>query len=285
ADAPDIQAPALAGVSAWPSSAGGGAGSPVIWGRVLRGNGVSVPGTAIALVDQDGRQVGRAISAEDGSFDIPAPRNGDYVMIVRYVGHPPSVHNVSVDGGELVGDVILTGSSRIGGTVTIKGTSVPVAHATVILTDGVGTVVHSQTTDNEGRYAFFNLATGDYTVTAVGHNFSPATLPARVRDGESGTCDLDLKGNSSIDGTVRAGQPAKPIPSAHVALTDSSGSVITTTVTNERGEYVFDGIPGGSYKVIARGYAPTQVGLTLAGGTPHKHDVLLDPLDEATAAV
>ena len=273
--------PALA---AGPSPDAGVVDASAVWGRVLRGNGAPVPGTAIALVGKDGLQAGRAVSAEDGSFGIAVPGSGEYVMIVRYVGHPPSVHNVTVEGEALVGDVILTGSSRIGGAVTIKGTDVPVAHATVILTDGVGTVVHSQATDNEGRYSFFNLATGNYTVTAVGHNFSPAALNARVAEGEFGTYDIRLTGNSSIRGTVRAGEHSQPLPGAHVALTDVSGGVIANTVTNERGEYIFDGIPGGSYKVVASGYAPTQLSLTLTGGEPSRHDVLLSPAGEDTGA-
>ncbi|HEX3732969.1 MAG TPA: MMPL family transporter, partial [Mycobacteriales bacterium] len=204
---------------------------PGVQGRVMRGNGVPVPGTMITVVNPSGHQAGRATVGEDGGFSIDLPHNGTYVMVAHFVGHPPTVRTVAVSDGLSVSDVLLAGDGGLVGTVALKITGARIAGATVVLTDGQGTVVHSRVTDDEGRYAFYHLAAGSYTVTATATSLRPASSNAQVPEVGFGRHDMRLAGDSGIRGVVRAGKRGQPLPEAQVALTDVHGRVVATAVT------------------------------------------------------
>ncbi|GAB2841385.1 hypothetical protein GCM10027074_04730 [Streptomyces deserti] len=58
-------------------------------GRVLGSDGTPVARAKVTLIDRHGRQAGATLSAEDGSYVLPVPSQGPYVLAARAAGHAP----------------------------------------------------------------------------------------------------------------------------------------------------------------------------------------------------
>ena len=58
-------------------------GALIVTGLVTTGEGTPLPAAVLTLVDAEGRQVGQANSAGDGSYEVHAPSSGCYLLICR----------------------------------------------------------------------------------------------------------------------------------------------------------------------------------------------------------
>ena len=165
--------------------------------------------------------------------------------------------------GTAAGTVFLD-SSRDGAQ---QGGETGYAGATVTLTRG-GTAVNSTTSGSDGSYAFTGLSPATYTVTVTLPNGYVATSPLTVSGTvtpTAGASGLDvgiLRSDASLAGTVYDDRdanalqgPAEPGRSG-VTVTLSDGTA-TTTTTDVNGDYLFTGLPAGSYTVT----------VTVPGGT------------------
>ena len=189
-----------------------------------------------------------------------------------------------------------------------------IAGVTVILKDTAGTVLDVTVTDPDGLYAFEELYAGDYVIevdpasppllglvptltgagtTATDSNASPTSAVLLPNVAEDLTYDFgfyplaapsgqignfvwkDLNANGRQD-------PNEPgINGVTVTLEDELGTVLQTVTTAGNGEYLFTGLPAGTYVVklsessseIA-GFIPTVVN---AAGTNAANDSNLNP--------
>ena len=147
----------------------------------------------------------------------------------------------------------------------------------VVLRDGSGTVIATEFTANGGQYLFDGLAPGDYSVevdsssTALnGFTASPVNQGASDIDSDTSPVSVTLglgEENLSLDfgynrpgaigdkvfydsngnGIQDLGEPG--LEGVTVKLLDSNGNVITSTVTNGDGSYLFFGLTAGDYQV------------------------------------
>ncbi len=175
-----------------------------------------------------------------------------------------------------IGDTIWRDEDRSGGDQGTQGSEPGLPGVEVQLTDGAGATI-TTTTDLTGTYLFTDLPLGVYTVTV-----NTATLPASVEI--TPTFDTDGGADSVIVTTLT---PATPddldqdfsyppllgligdtiwydldssggdqstqgsevgLPGVEVQLTDSLGGILTTT-TDSSGNYLFTGLPLGTYTV------------------------------------
>ena len=88
--------------------------APIVTGLVTTGEGTPLPAAVLTLVDAEGRQVGQANSAGDGSYEIPAPSSGCYLLICRSPvdDRGPQASWVSVDGQPAQHYVVLTDTAE-----------------------------------------------------------------------------------------------------------------------------------------------------------------------------
>ena len=88
--------------------------APIVTGLVTTGEGTPLTAAVLTLVDAEGRQVGQANSAGDGSYEIPAPSSGSYLLICRSPvgGREPQASWVSVDGQPAQHYVVLTDTAE-----------------------------------------------------------------------------------------------------------------------------------------------------------------------------
>ncbi|UFR04752.1 MFS transporter [Streptomyces sp. Go40/10] len=77
-------------------------------GRVLDAGGAPVARAKVTLIDRRGRQAGATVSDEDGSYALPVPAQGAYVLAARAAGHGPLASSASHSGEERAVDLDLS---------------------------------------------------------------------------------------------------------------------------------------------------------------------------------
>lgn len=216
----------------------------------------------------------------------------------------------------LVGDTVFFDTDGDG----IQGPGEPgIAGVIVRLLTDNGELIAETTTDADGFYSFevtgprivegIVVDSGVYTMQLAAENFAMGgalegtvvTTPGAnggteqtdsVIDDNVLTYDFGVRGTSAIgdrvwkdrdgDGLQEPGEPG--IEGVTVRLLDEDGTLIATTVTGADGEYLFEGLVGGTYTVeidtstLPAGLEPTFDSDGLA--TPHRTTIFLPPQTE-----
>ncbi len=97
-----------------------GRSQPVRGGIPVRGHvrgaeSAPVPQAAVTLISLTGRQLGRAVAQGDGAYALDAPGTGSYVLIASADGFQPQASTVVVNGEPVAYDILLSGTSGLGG--------------------------------------------------------------------------------------------------------------------------------------------------------------------------
>jgi Carboxypeptidase regulatory-like domain len=154
------------------------------------GTGRPIPGATVALADSRGEVMAAHNTDDAGRYLFGELLAGSYTIAVSAPSYQPSALPVTVlDGTQATVDAELHGRARVEGTArSTRETVVP--DARVILLDPDGNVAAVTTTGPDGRYAFENLAEGDYTMMASG--YPPAASTLRVTSGQPQAHDVTL---------------------------------------------------------------------------------------------
>ncbi|HEX4254254.1 MAG TPA: DHA2 family efflux MFS transporter permease subunit [Streptosporangiaceae bacterium] len=295
-DGPGVTAPALATVGVIPAQAGpaeavtpegaaatlgapvavtdAGPGTAPVQGYVRQPDGTALAGATVTLIDPAGGQAARASSGDDGWYQLAAPTAGTYTLIAMAAFHQPHASAVHAGDQTVDLDVLLSGASRLAGTVRAAATGAPLAGATVSLADPRGEVVAARSTDSQGQYVVADLAPGRYTLALSAPGCQPAAMPVTVTDGDATSQDAELRAGAQVHGRARTAT-GTPVPDARVMLLDSDGNVAGLAATEVDGSYSFENLPEGDYTVVASGYPPAASRLRVSSAEPHAHDVQL----------
>ncbi|MFI5522751.1 MFS transporter [Streptomyces platensis] len=260
------------------ASAGGGDSAPSgpsVHGFVRNAEGSPVPRSAVTLISLSGRQLGRAAAQANGSYALSAPGAGSYVLIAAADGHQPQAATVVIGETPHAYDILLSGTSGLGGQVRSAATGAPVDGAMVVVTDVRGEVLATGKTGAEGHFAFDELAPGTFTVAVNAPDHRPAALPVEIGGQGTTRIEIELLSGARVQGVVRAGAHRRPLPDARVTLVDAAGNVVATSTTGEDGAYAFTDLDAGDYTVIASGYPPVATGLAVGAGGVDGYDVEL----------
>ncbi|MFB9378284.1 MFS transporter [Kineococcus gynurae] len=153
-------------------------GRSAITGRVLArrsgsGDGPDTEGLGGALVtltDVTGEVIGAVRTDDDGTYHFDKLMAGGYVLTAQSGRHRPVAKGIEVpEAGALAADLQLSGGGRLDGTVVAASDGRRLPEATVTLLDVDGQVVAAGRSDQEGHYAFDDLAAGRYTLTVAGY--------------------------------------------------------------------------------------------------------------------
>ncbi|MCC9686992.1 DHA2 family efflux MFS transporter permease subunit [Streptomyces sp. MNU103] len=242
-------------------------------GFVRGADSTPVPRAAVTLISLGGRQLGRSVAQEDGSYAVDAPSAGSYVLIAAADGHQPQASTIVVNGEPVTYDVLLSGTSGMTGVVRAAETGQPVKDAMVIVTDVRGDLLATGTTGEQGDFSFAELVPGTVTVAVNAAGYRPRALPVEIGATGVTRVEADLETGAHVRGVVRA--PHGPLADARVTLVDAAGNVVGTATTGDDGAYAFADLDGGEYTVIATGYPPVASALTVAGPGVDDHDIEL----------
>jgi hypothetical protein len=254
-----------------------------------------------------------AVTGTDGTYRIEHVVEGDYIVEASAAGHSRRYYDdaegieratrVSVRDGDVVSgiDFALPRSGSISGHVRTPDGE-PIAGASIFASRGGdanpdSSVVYPflwATTDENGTYTVSDLTEGDYFVQALVYGpwfavfawydgvtrFEDAT-PVPVADGEDTPnidFELDTAGNTGrIAGRVVTAD-GEPVVGAYLHVEPFDNRPIflfAHAFTNETGEYIFENVPEGDYRV-ALDYWSTPFYATIW------YDNVFDP-SEATA--
>ncbi len=150
-----------------------------ISGRVTE-DGEGVPGVLIGI---NGPKKYSVETDSTGRFSIAVAAGGIYDVVPSkygFVFHYPTRQVAYIDQNETVEFNALKARSSVSGRVLDK-TGRPISHASVTVTDPVGNIQASSSTDSEGNYTFgasFDQ-TLKVTITHLGYRFEPRTLTVR----------------------------------------------------------------------------------------------------------
>lgn len=264
-------------LAAYASADGGNAtpSGPSVHGFVRNAEGSPVPRSAVTLISLSGRQLGRAVAQANGSYALSAPGAGSYVLIAAADGHQPQASTVVIGEAPHAYDILLSGTSGLGGQVRSAATGAPVDGAMVVVTDVRGEVLATGKTGAEGHFAFDELAPGTFTVAVNAPDHRPAALPVEIGGQGTTRIEIELLSGARVQGVVRAGAHRRPLPDARVTLVDAAGNVVATSTTGEDGAYAFTDLDAGDYTVIASGYPPVATGLAVDARGVDGYDIEL----------
>lgn len=254
-------------------SEGGIPGGISVRGHVRGAESAPVARAAVTLISLGGRQLGRSVTRADGGYALDAPGAGSYVLIASADGFQPQASTIVVNDEPVSYDILVSGTSGLGGVVRDAETGTPVKDAMVVVTDVRGDVLATGNTGEQGEFDFAELVPGTVTVAVNAAGHRPAALPVEVGGTGVTRVEVDLTAGVRLRGTVRA--PHGPLADARVTLVDAAGNVVASATTGEDGAYAFADLDSGEYTVIATGYPPVATALTVNGRGVDDHDIEL----------
>lgn len=210
-----------------------------------------------------------AITTEDGRYQVSGPP-GQYQVTARRLGYATEARVVQLLEGQTVNLDFALGARADGvlsGQVT-DNIGTPLSGARVDIFRGSETF--TAFTDLNGNYAFFNLTTDFYVVSAEAGGFLPTSKGLEVRGGAPNNGDLVLYPAStlapipgSVTGTIL---DAFDQPISGITVTISVASTPASVVTATDGRYTFVNVPAGSATITATQVIPPPGGPVYATG-------------------
>jgi beta-glucanase (GH16 family) len=226
----------------------------------------------ISLQDASGNVLATTTPDSNGAFSFTGLAAGSYqvsyaVPSTEVLQSGPAATAtgltapVTLVAGEtltLGAEVLAPAPSSLSGS-TLYGQSGQ-AGVTVALLDGNGTALASTVSDSTGAFAFTGLAAGTYELSYTAptgeiltagpaNSTTGITAPITLIAGQSltvapeilGAAPATLSGSVIYAGAAEAG--------VAVALQDTSGNIVATTVSASDGSFAFTGLAAGSYQL------------------------------------
>ncbi|MFB7496550.1 carboxypeptidase regulatory-like domain-containing protein [Streptomyces sp. NPDC056161] len=241
-------------------------------GTVADTDGTPVDRAALTLIDPHGHQVAGTLTDSSGRYGLAAPAAGSYVLVTSSGTHQPQASTVTINGPSAL-DLVLTGSTRLHGSVSVSGPGTPVAGAAVTLTDVHGEVLASALTGADGGFALPGPSAGSFTLVVSAENHRPTATTVTLARNAAVRQDVELLGNALLTGTARSGSDGRPVREARIMVVDPDGRAIATALTGADGGYTVEGLPPGDYTIIATGYPPAVGSIRVTSAGRALHDV------------
>jgi MFS family permease len=151
--------------------------------------GPGVPDATVVVTDATGAVVGQSTSTPHGDYRISGVPDGTLTVTADARGHQPAAAQVTVQGGPVTVDLVLSAVGGVLGAVrSINGR--PLAGATLTAVDADGRVAATVVADDSGQYRLDGLPDGQYTVVA--NLYQPMAQPIRIGPGQTVQQDVTL---------------------------------------------------------------------------------------------
>ena len=245
-------------------------------GRIVElstGAGIPDAGIGFRVVgDQEFgfRSTARTTSRDDGSFTLDGVPGGDILLMVGARDHAYRELTVVVDEKTPVQEITLSGGATIAGIVTTTS-GAPVKGRVWLNGPGPGYVGES---NEAGQFSYKHMPPGRYKVSADSSAGSAQQEFVLQQDEVKEGIVLVVGGGRSVRGIVRGPRPEQ-IPQTHLMFRAKSGNSFMSTHPDERGAYVFNGVPSGPAEI---GVSTANIGIqfTKRLDVPADQDITFD---------
>ncbi|WP_343249466.1 carboxypeptidase regulatory-like domain-containing protein [Diplocloster hominis] len=238
-------------------------GGADINGSIQDVNGRPVPGAEVILKDQNGKELGRDTTDEEGKYTISNVPDGIHKITIESGDKTKIKEVVVADHGQTVnGEVqIKTGGAEVSGKVTDVNKQ-PMEGAEVVIRDGSGNELGRGTTDSNGDYVISNIPDGDHEVI-IEKDGKTETGQVKIRDyGSNVDNDDEVKlpiGGAELKGTI-TDVNGNPVEGANVVVKDDTGNVLGQDTTDRNGKYTITNVPDGNHEVTVDKEGKKQTG-------------------------
>ncbi|MFT3772036.1 MAG: sigma-70 family RNA polymerase sigma factor [Minicystis sp.] len=246
-------------------------GAERIAGRVVDAGGAPVAGALVRAEPEDrGREAlhpsAQALSDPAGRFTLEGLDAGSYAVTAAHAGFAPARDRVSAGAADVV--LGLRRGGVLAGRVIDAEGGAPLPAFTVIVARREGpvkeiTVAVRSVIDPDGRFTIPDLDPGEYRLRANAHAHAP-TRPVDVivpePPAEGRPVELALGRGARLTGKVIDAGGA-PIELARISIENAFGDasvatpIVSSALTNDRGEFDLAGIPPGARSIMVAAYA------------------------------
>ncbi|WP_377890517.1 collagen binding domain-containing protein [Alkalihalobacillus sp. R86527] len=219
------------------------------------------------LIDSNGVLLATTFSTNDGEFTFENVLVNTYTINANTEAYRSSYASVKTEPGQTVttsvGLVPLPGF--ITGTLRDADTGVPIAGATINISNALGFQVDSLITSGDGEFLTVGLPAGIYTMAVVAQGYETSLIGEIVPWGFTKSIDIELKANpGSISGIVT--------PAAEnliVQLYTLDNQLVNATAADPSGAYQFENLAPGNYilKAAAPNYSVACTGAFVQSDT------------------
>lgn len=217
--------------------------------------------SAVVEVESNGVIIGSFLTDDAGNYVISGLAPSSYTVKIHASDYQNSVVGAVIVANQqtTVNVALVPSPGSIAGTIIKQSTGDPIPSAVVAILGG--TVIASVLTDPTGNYLFMDIAPGSYTIQASAEHFQADIKGVMVHANTTTTVNFALAPSpGTISGTVTTLVGGNPIVGATVqvqsafnALLDAknatSSAGVFTTLTDDNGSYVIEGLAPGSYSV------------------------------------
>ncbi|WP_270181050.1 MSCRAMM family protein [Alkalihalobacillus sp. CinArs1] len=229
------------------------------------------------LIDSNGVLLSTTFSTNEGEFTFENVLVNTYTINANTAAYRSSYASVKTEPGQTVttsvGLVPLPGF--ITGTLRDADTNLPIAGATINISNALGFQVDSLITSGDGEFFTVGLPAGIYTMAVVAQGYETALIGEIVPWGFTKSIDIELKANpGSIIGTVT------PVAeNLIVQLYSLDNQLVNATAADPTGAYQFENLAPGNYilKAAAPNYSVACTGAFVESDTVSNVPMTIKP--------
>ncbi|MEY9091683.1 carboxypeptidase regulatory-like domain-containing protein [Paenibacillus sp. RC84] len=244
-----------------------------------------VPGAVLVVRQTDNSVIGRTITSADGTYVLEELAPGTYTAAVFADGLQTQIKGFSITAGQTttVSFNLEPLPGIVAGTVYNASTNqlladIPVA---VRIVDTNGLVIQSLFTDQFGAFTAPNLAPGSYTAIVSSTDFQTNLVSFLIAAGQTTTIRVGLiPSPGQISGTVTDAGMDTGISGAAIRISNYTGTLIATVLTDSSGYFRAEGLAPDTYIVTASqtGFQQGSIGAIVSSGQTTTTGLSLLPL-------
>ncbi|MGM7702003.1 carboxypeptidase regulatory-like domain-containing protein [Pseudalkalibacillus sp. Hm43] len=217
-----------------------------------------IAGASVMIKDAANILLTSSISDENGNIGVDNLPPGTLFVNVSRDGFGTSSISIMVKPNETTErEIRLTPNpGSVEGRVTDAETGAPIEGANIQVLTGDETSVETLLTQADGRYLAPNLSPGVYELAASHPDYGTRIAGAIVVSDDKTVLDFALPPSpGSLSGIVTDQVTGDSVSGATVQLRwlSPDGELLASTVTNDNGEYLFEGLTPAIYTVLAYG--------------------------------
>ncbi|MED1864392.1 carboxypeptidase regulatory-like domain-containing protein [Fictibacillus nanhaiensis] len=248
------------------------------------GNPISGTAVSVTLTNNTGMFVAKQYPGTDGTFLFDSIAPGIYLLNVNAVNYGNEVITITVPvTGSNISVSLTQNSGAVTGYVTNQLSGEPLSNAIILVTSSGKPLDRKGVSDSFGQFTFANLSPDTYRAIVSADGFSSQSATFNVLPDETTSLSFILTPEPGfVSGTITDNLTGLPISQVMVQVRylSPTGPVIATTVTDQQGNYVTQGVYSGPYTIVAftdDGYGSSSASVFVPPNDTRVVDFALEP--------